>query len=284
MKDQKKEDEEYLDSVIEKQNNISKTEEKEDPKESQEEYNKYNTKVVIGILIMASLPILFLIILILGINIPNGLNDLFLFSFNLGGACILFAIVILFISVIYEFIALFNKDLEQKLENKSVRVYKHKVNLSLIITACLLLLFIISAQLPAPRRIQNPTVSTLQLLKQQINNPGAVACTDPVEFSKAKTPELYSAAITKDTGLDRSQVYFTIPKEGIAGFSTNENQNTLTYNLSTKKRVVMCMLCDEYDSQYKSLENRIESLGLESVTIDSSNNGQTVCIVYPKKA
>ncbi|HOW29649.1 MAG TPA: hypothetical protein PK685_03190 [archaeon] len=278
MKDQKKEDEEYLDSVIEKQNNISKTEEKEDPKESQEEYNKYNTKIIIGILIMASLPILFLIILILGINIPNGLNDLVPFVFYLGSICILFAIVILFISVIYEFIALFNKDLEQKLENKSVRVYKHKVNLSLIITACLLLLFIISAQLPAPsRRSQNPTVYTAQLLRQQINYPGVENCTDKVTFKRNSS--LIAESIIKNTGLDNTQVYLN-NLDNLIGFESTNSQ-ILKYTGSSNKNVEVCIICS--DNGKTGLQQAMEEYGITTV-IDSNIERETLCLVYPKKA
>jgi hypothetical protein len=129
----------------------------------------------------------------------------------------------------------------------------------------------------------DPATATKQLVRSQINNPGAVVCTDPVEFSKTKTPELSASGITKDSGLDRGQVYFTTPTDAISGFPVPEDPKILTYNSNSKKKVVMCVLCDEHTDSDSPVESRISTLGLESVEIDSSNVGQTVCIVFPKK-
>lgn len=121
----------------------------------------------------------------------------------------------------------------------------------------------------------NPTQKTNQFLKQQINNPGSLMCTDVVTFQKDSS--LVAQGITKDTGLDYSQVYFANP-EGIPNFDVS-NHSVLKYTETSKKNVTICIICDEGKTglQEAAIQNGINT------TIDSNIEYETLCLVYPKK-
>lgn len=121
----------------------------------------------------------------------------------------------------------------------------------------------------------NPTQKTNQFLKQQINNPGSLMCTDVVTFQKDSS--LVAQGITKDTGLDYSQVYFANP-EGIPNFDVS-NHSVLKYTGTSKKNVTICIICDEGKI---GLQEALTQNGINT-TIDSNIEGQTLCLVYPKK-
>ena len=132
----------------------------------------------------------------------------------------------------------------------------------------------------------DPATATKQLVRSQINNPGAVVCTDPVEFSKTKTPELAASGLTRDSGLDRGQLYFTTPTDVISGFDAETDPSILTYNSNSKKKVVMCVLCDEHTDGESPITSRLDTLQLNPIAgdgIDSTNIGQTVCVAFPRK-
>lgn len=121
----------------------------------------------------------------------------------------------------------------------------------------------------------NPIQKTNQFLKQQINNPGSLMCTDVVTFQKDSS--LVAQGITKDTGLDYSQVYFANP-EGIPNFDVS-NHSVLKYTETSKKNVSMCIICDEGKT---GLQQVLAQNGI-STTIDSNIEYETLCLVYPKK-
>jgi len=125
-------------------------------------------------------------------------------------------------------------------------------------------------------RNTTPLKNANQLLRNQIDNPGAESCTDVVTFQKDIS--LVAQGITKDTGLDYSQVYFDNP-EGIPNFDVS-NHSVLKYTETSKKNVTMCIICDDGKTglQEAAIQNGINT------TIDSNIEGETLCLVYPKKA
>jgi len=129
----------------------------------------------------------------------------------------------------------------------------------------------------------DPTTATKQLLKNQINNPGAESCTDPVEFSAKKNKSLAAMGITKDSGLDSEQVFFTNePNEGVTGFEVNSTGSILQYISQSSKKVVICVICAEGT---ENLEQALEdNLGASNgVSVPTGVEGETFCAVYPKK-
>ena len=129
-----------------------------------------------------------------------------------------------------------------------------------------------------------------QKLKTQMQNPGAVDCTDPVTFKKGNT--LAAEGITKDTGLDPQQVFFTNMVDSVTNFPEPINKKTvLKYTGTSSKRVVLCIICS--DNGKTGLISALE--GNEITTLTESdfpdttgdnaypNEGETGCVIYPKK-
>jgi hypothetical protein len=125
-------------------------------------------------------------------------------------------------------------------------------------------------------RNTSPITNTKILLQTQINNPGAEQCTDYVTFSRSNS-QLSAEGITRDTGLNPDQVVFANPRE-IPGFEASNS--LLKYGLTTKKNVFVCIICS--DNGKTRLEQALVDNGA-STTINSTIEGQTLCVVYPKK-
>ena len=132
----------------------------------------------------------------------------------------------------------------------------------------------------------DPTTAAKQLLKNQINNPGAESCTDPVEFSAKKNKSLAASGITKDSGLDVEQVVFTAFPDGdkmkITGFKTNVSGTLLQYESQSSRKVVICIICDEAHRLNTAIGDNLGE-SYSSLIEDDSENYETKCIVYPKK-
>ena len=129
--------------------------------------------------------------------------------------------------------------------------------------------------------VKEPSKATKTLLNDQINYPGSQACTDAVSFTKNRNV-IATEAITKDTGLDKSQVYFDNP-ETIDNFNTEVPQ-LLKYTASSTKKVTVCVICSDGKS---NLENAIN---LNKKTTDNFSqipttmtDDQTICVIYPRK-
>lgn len=277
--DLKKEDQDYIDSEIKKQNNLKQQKVNTNVK-TIETPKKADNKLLLFALIFLVISILGIFLVNSGLKLPSELYGILIYGLLIvGGISLLFLVIYLAVSVFFEFIGLFNKEQEKVDNSEKIK------NVTIIIVLIFILLFIILSFIPMPRpsRVGNPTTATRQLIHSQINNPGSVVCTGYVEFSKARTPELSTEGIVKDSGLEKGQVYFTTPIEGIVGFSA-ENPEVLVYNSNSKKKVVMCVLCDEHSDISSPITERLGNLGLTAVDIDSSNNGQTVCIVFPRKS
>jgi len=132
----------------------------------------------------------------------------------------------------------------------------------------------------------DPSTTTRQKVKEQINSPGAVSCTTAVEFSKSKTPELAASAVITDSGLDRRQVFFSTQPDEIAGFTVSDNKKTLKYDSSTKKKVAICVVCDEHLATSSPIVDKLDEERITEITQDiigETNQGQTVCVVFPRK-
>ena len=132
----------------------------------------------------------------------------------------------------------------------------------------------------------DPTTATKQLLKNQINNPGAESCTDPVEFSAKKNKSLAASGITKDSGLDVEQVVFTAfdddDKMHISGFTTQGDGALLQYNSQSSRKVVVCIICDEAHRLNDAIGDNLGDSYADLIE-DDPENYETKCIVYPKK-
>jgi len=257
----KKEDEEYIDSEINKQNTTPN---------NQEYYKKQNKFFLIlsfvGILLSAILGLLFTPI---GgqINIIRLLIITILFSFS---------VVYIFWSFLFWIIGL--------ISIKSRENYKFKfiVKLGVAFSFTIVIIFLgsmmsICGSGNCNGRNLDPKIATTQLFKSQIYNPGAINCTDKVTFQNNSS--LIAESITKDTGLDSSSQVFLANPEKISGFESSNSQ-ILNYTGTTKK-VVMCMICS--DNGKTGLQQALDQYGINTV-IDSYVEGKTLCLIYPKKA
>ena len=130
--------------------------------------------------------------------------------------------------------------------------------------------------------------ATSQKLKAQMNNPGAVDCTEPVTFKKGIS--LATEGITKDSGLDPQQVFFTNAIDSVTNFpEPSGTKSVLRYSGTSSKKVVLCIICS--DNGKTGLETAITNNEISSFNdwpTSSGNyelpeNGETACIVYPKK-
>lgn len=139
---------------------------------------------------------------------------------------------------------------------------------------------------------KDPARTTKTLLSDQINNPGAQSCTDPVTFTRSKST-LSAEGITTGSGIDIEQVFFANP-EGIPNFTPEEGDtkmDLLRYNSSTSKKVMMCIICSsDRDKLEKAIkankdnDDKFSSSGGEQVDFPSNlSNHETVCVVYPRK-
>ncbi|HRS42923.1 MAG TPA: hypothetical protein P5530_03590 [Candidatus Diapherotrites archaeon] len=132
---------------------------------------------------------------------------------------------------------------------------------------------------------KDPTKTTKTLLTDQINNPGAESCTDPVTFTKSKST-LSAEGITVNTGVEMSQVFFAnienIPNFTPSGAETSNN--LLRYNASSSKKVMMCIICS---STKQTLSGAIKANGKDSdqdITVpEELEDGETLCVIYPRK-
>lgn len=255
MVDLKKEDQEYLDSEINKQNKTDKI----------NYYKTQNKSVFIlsfaGILLSFVLGILFT-------PIEGQINILVLLIIV---GLFAFSASYMFLSFILEILSIFIKKLKEDHYTK----FTIQMVISSVIVIVVLILVIIGNLLGTTGRVVNPEMHTSLLLRQQINNPGSLMCTDVVTFQKDAS--LVAQGITKDTGLDYLQVYFANP-EGIPNFNVS-NHSVLKYTGTSKKNVVMCIICDEGKTglQEAAIQNGINT------TIDSNIEYETLCLVYPKK-
>lgn len=135
-----------------------------------------------------------------------------------------------------------------------------------------------------------------QKLKTQMQNPGSVDCTDAVTFKKANT--LAAEGVTKDTGLDPEQVFFTNEIDNISNFNATGNAKAiLKYTGTSSKRVVLCVLCSSNGKT--GLDEAIkanELMGSPNTSLSEAEwpsptdgrngfpaSGETGCVIYPKK-
>jgi hypothetical protein len=137
---------------------------------------------------------------------------------------------------------------------------------------------------------KDPTKTTKTLLTDQINNPGAESCTDPVTFTKSKST-LSAEGITVNTGIDMAQVFFANP-EDIPNFTPSGDETSKTllrYSASSSKKVMMCIICS---SDRTTLEGENGAIAANAKTDpqdkaiiipEGLSSGETVCVIYPRK-
>ncbi|HOZ36187.1 MAG TPA: hypothetical protein PLK55_04365 [archaeon] len=146
------------------------------------------------------------------------------------------------------------------------------------IVLAILIVYILSIPLCGDNcggRNTSPTTNAKTLLGTQVNNPGAESCTESVVFTKQNS-QLSAEGITQNTGLDPEQVIFSNPQD-ISNFQASNS--LLKYTGTANKRVIMCIVCSEGKTNLERalIDNEI------NVTVNSTIEGQTLCIVYPRK-
>lgn len=142
--------------------------------------------------------------------------------------------------------------------------------------------------------VTNITTSTNQLLQQQVSNPGARGCTEKVTFKQNST--LSAEGITRNTGLDTKQIFFTNKVDEIDNFyvvggsldrGSNESVDggrILEYRGSGSKDVTICVLCS--GSGGDGLKSAMDDYGLNignAIPEYISPSGESVCVIYPKR-
>jgi len=255
--DLKKEDQDYIDSQINKKSKIDKS----------DYYKKQNLTVLIlsfaGLILAAILGILFA-------SIGGTIN---IFILLLIGALFGFSASYIILSLILGILGLLFKTLKEN--------YYKKFTIKMIISSAIMiitviLLLITMSSIP-PTGPGNPADAIKSLLKTQINTPGAEQCTAPVIFT-IQNPQLSAEGITIDTGLEPEQIIFINPQE-ITGFEVS-NPQLLKYTLTSSKKVIMCAICSDYGKE--ALEQALIANGVPT-TINSTIAEKTLCAVYPKK-
>jgi len=121
-----------------------------------------------------------------------------------------------------------------------------------------------------------------QKLKTQMNNPGAIDCTDQVTFKKGTS--LAAEGVTKETGLSSNQVFFSNEVDNMqSSFEViGLDKSVLKYLGTSSKKVVLCVLCS--DNGGTGLEESISTYSLEiSSPSPAIEDGQSACVIYPKK-
>lgn len=131
---------------------------------------------------------------------------------------------------------------------------------------------------------KDPTKTTKTLLTDQINNPGAESCTDPVTFTRSKST-LSAEGITVNTGIDMKQVFFANP-ENIPNFNPNDTATLIRYSATSTKKVMMCIVCSSDNSTLPeaiTANAKTDPQDGEISLPDELSSGETVCVIYPRK-
>jgi len=254
--DLKKEDQDYIDSQINKKSKIDKS----------DYYKKQNLTVLIlsfaGLILAAILGILFT-------PLDGRIN---IFMLLIIGVLLAFSSTYIVSSIILGILSIFFKKLKQ---NYIKFIIKILVSSATTVIAVVILVIVFSS-IP-PTGPGKPADATKSLLKTQINTPGREQCTAPVMFT-IQNPQLSAEGIRIDTGLEPEQIIFINPQE-ITGFEVS-NPQLLKYTLTSSKKVIMCAICSDYGKE--ALEQALIANGVPT-TINSTIAEKTLCAVYPKK-
>lgn len=233
---------------------------------SQEEYDTQNKTWLIlslaGVIIAAILSILFAPI--------GGRMNLFLLLLIAGIFGFSSAYIVL--SAILDILSLFIKKLKTDYYTK----FTIKMVIGSAATIILLIILIIGNFANLDGRSLSPIISTKQLLSDQIDNPGAESCTDPVTFTK-KVSQISAEELTRNTRLNYEQVIFANPDDILNFYASNYS---LKYTGTTNKKVIMCAICS--GNGKTGLERALQKNGVNLTTI-SSTIEETLCVIYPKK-
>ncbi|MFH0905709.1 MAG: hypothetical protein V1824_00040 [archaeon] len=139
----------------------------------------------------------------------------------------------------------------------------------------------------------DPTSTSKQLIKSQLDNPDALLYTEQVAFTNSKKT-LSAAGITKDTGLPKEQVAFIFPDSLSNDFSVNSTNSVLTYKKSSTTKAKVGVLCSEtvvdlqtaFNSYLEDeLEGKFASTDIPGLfTVDGFDDSITACVVFPVKS
>lgn len=257
----KKEDQEYIDSMLEKQNTSSKQ------KQHTDFYKSLDGSFIIGSLFVSIFITLFYFFTkydIININI----NDIAIINSVIPILFVLFVFSVYFVFLsflFWLFCLLFVKTKNHLL------IFIIKLLISIILTV----LVFMSVMPGVGDHGSTPTMAKT-LLSAQINNPGAESCTDPISFTRSRSM-LSAEGTAINTGFSPEQVYFINP-ENLELFDTS-NSKILIYNGTTTSKVNICVLCDNGKTE---LEEALQANGISS-TISSTTEGELLCAVYPRK-
>lgn len=251
----KKEDQEYIDSVLEKENVSTK--------HNTDFYKKLDSSFLIGSLFVSVLYVITVLLFpIAGVFNNHVINFIFTATF-------IFAVSYIVFNLLFWVVGLFFK----KIRNYKKFNFIAKLVISIILA--IIIINLMTVCIGCKSMVRTPKTSTKMLIKDQINNLGAEGCTDPILFTKSRST-LTVEGITITTGLGPEQVYFINP-ENIPNFDTKDN--ILKYGASSSKRVMMCVLCDNGKTR---LEKALQAHDINT-TINSTTDEKTLCAVYPRK-
>ena len=87
-----------------------------------------------------------------------------------------------------------------------------------------------------------PDQVTNNLLKNQLNYPGVINCTDAIKFKRSTS--IGAEAMVKNTGLSQYQVLVSNEYDNVENFQVIGN-SILTYTGASDKRIAVCIVCSE---------------------------------------
>lgn len=211
---------------------------------------------------------LFLVLIYIGImGRPNTLE---LSVGILGFIIFLFSLSYLVLSILTSIFNLIFK----KLSNHFTANVLFKVIFSILFV---IIISVVVGSIPSLGKYGNSVTSTKQLLRNQINNPGSLMCTDTILFTKEDST-LSAQSISKDSGFESNHIYFN--NGDLLEFEITDNNKLLKYiGASSKKKIKICIICDEGKT---GLQEALTQNGINT-TIDSNIEGQTLCLVYPQR-
>ncbi len=132
---------------------------------------------------------------------------------------------------------------------------------------------------------KNPTTETRSMITDLYNKPGTYNETPAVTFSTS-APNIAKASITKDTGLDESQICF-----GLGDFTDEESLwslgvKQLRYKGTASRLVKIGVVCERGITELQDYIDNDEDDGtnIDSTTCDECRDEDTCCAVMLRRS
>jgi hypothetical protein len=187
-------------------------------------------------------------------------------------------------------------------DKKSIKKTKKKVPTWVIAILIIIILFLLFTLLPLIVTIPhndfknlNPTISSIQLLQVQVNNPGELQYTEgSLLFNNQENKSISSTEVVNfyyenSTKISSNQIIF-LTNDLLSDFSTSNNNpgNSLIY-LGKKGNYRIGAICDFKEqidndlNRYPDYGSIIDTNSISSLFSDEFN-GKTICILFPQIA